>query len=374
MVVSVCAISNGMKITINHTNLNKAVSFVEKVVSKNPALPILNNILLKTENGRLKVSATNLEVGINYFLGAKIEETGEITVPARIFYDFINSLRDEKITLTTKNNILFVNTDKYKTQILGFDPKEFPIIPKIKSEPFSVVQAKILKTGLSTVLDSVAISETRPELAGVFLQFTSKQIIFAATDIFRLTEKTVDIKHKQTNSFILPRNTVIELMRLLGDVISDVEVRFSDNQVAFSNDDFEIVSRLVDGSYPDYKKVIPDKFISRVLVKKNDLEKNVRLAGLFSSNIADIKLNCAESSITITAKNSNKGEIQVVGDILLKNEPFDISLNHNYLLDGLKIIPTEHVVIEYTGQGSPLVLKPEYDNNDLTYLIMPLRR
>src|SRR3989344_1406394 len=128
-----------MKITANYKNLTKAVSVVEKVVSKNPSLPILNNILLKTENGRLKVSATNLEVGINYFLGAKIEETGEITVPARIFYDFISGLVDDKITLTAKNNILNINTDKYKTQILGFDPKEFPIIPKIKSEPFSVV-------------------------------------------------------------------------------------------------------------------------------------------------------------------------------------------------------------------------------------------
>ena len=123
-----------MKITANYKNLTKAVSVVEKVVSRNPSLPILNNILLKTENGRLKISATNLEVGINYFLGAKIDETGEIAVPARIFSDFINSLNEDKITLTTKNTILNINTDKYKTQILGFDPKEFPIIPKIKTD------------------------------------------------------------------------------------------------------------------------------------------------------------------------------------------------------------------------------------------------
>lgn len=363
-----------MKITTNQKNLAKAVSFVEKVVSRNPSLPILNNILLKTENGRLKVSATNLEVGINYFLGAKIEETGEITVPARIFYDFVSNLNEEKITLTSKNNILNINTDKYKTQILGFDPKEFPIIPKIKSEPFSVIPVKILKNCLSVVLDSIAVSETRPELSGLNIQFTNKQIIFASTDSFRLTEKSVDIKHKQNTSFILPRNTVVELIRLLGDVGNDIEVRYADNQVSFSNDDFEIISRLIDGSYPDYKKVIPDKYISRLLVKKNDLEKNVRLAGLFSSTIADIKLSCTEKAISITAKNSNKGEIQVTGDVLLKNEPFDISLNYNYILDGLKIIPTEHVVIEYTGQGSPLVIRPEYNTNDLIYLIMPLRR
>lgn len=363
-----------MKLTANHKNLTRATIFVEKIVSKNPSLPILNNILLKTENGRLKISATNLEVGINYFLGARIEETGEITVPARIFSDFLNGLTDEKITLSTKNNVLNINTEKYKTQILGFDSKDFPIIPKIKNEPFSTVPAKILKNGLVTVLDSVSTSETRPELAGLFMQFTNKQILFAATDSFRLTEKTVEVKQNKNNSFILPRITVLELIRLLGDVEDNVDIRYGDNQVSFSSEDFEVISRLVDGNYPDYKKVIPDKYISRLLVKKTDLEKNVRLAGLFSSSIADIKLNCNEKSITITAKNSDKGEIQIVNEVLLKNEPFDISLNHNYLLDGLKIIPTEHVIIEYTGQGSPLVLKPEYETKDLTYLIMPLRR
>ena len=122
-----------MKITTYCKNLTKAISIVEKAVSRSPSLPILNNILLKTENGRLKLSATNLEVGINYFLGSKIDEVGEIAVPARIFSDFISSLNEDKITLTTKNNVLNINTDKYKTQILGFDPKEFPIIPKIKS-------------------------------------------------------------------------------------------------------------------------------------------------------------------------------------------------------------------------------------------------
>ncbi len=363
-----------MKITINHKNLSKAVSIVEKVVSRNPALPILNNILLKTENGRLKVSATNLEVGINYYLGAKIDETGEIAVPAKIFSDFINSLAEEKITLTTKSNILSINTEKYKTQILGFDPKEFPIIPKIKSDVFSVIPAKILKTSLNSTLDSIAISETRPELAGVYLQFTPQKFTLAATDSFRLTEKVVEMKSKETNSFILPRNTVLELIRLLGDINEDITVKYSDNQVLFSTENAEIISRLVDGNYPDYKKVIPEKFISKLLVKKDELEKNVRLAGLFSSNISDIKLSCTDKNLVINAKNSDKGEFQVTTDSVLKNEPFDISLNYYYLLDGLKTIQTPNVVIEYTGQGSPLVLRPENDSKNMTYLIMPLRK
>ena len=363
-----------MKITINPKNLIKIVSIIERIVSKNPSLPILNNLLLKTENGRLKIIATNLEIGISGLLGAKIEESGEIAVPARIFSDFISNLGEEKITLTTKNNILTINTDKYKTQILGFDTKDFPIIPKIKKETFSSIPAKILKAGLGSVFESTAISEVRPELAGVFVQFNNKQLIFSSTDSFRLTERIIDLKNKNTNSFIIPRLTVLELIRLLSDINEDVLVKYDDNQVSFSTDTIEIVSRLINGNYPDYKRVIPDKYISRLLVKKDDLDKNVRLAGIFSSNIADIKLSCNEKSITITSKNSDKGEIQVDIEALLKNEPFDISLNHHYLLDGLKVIPTENVIIEYTGQGSPLVLRPEHDSKDLTYLIMPLRR
>ncbi|MDP3696768.1 MAG: DNA polymerase III subunit beta [Candidatus Taylorbacteria bacterium] len=363
-----------MQIILNQKNLLRAVNTVEKVVSRNPSIPILNNILLKTENGRLKVSATNLEIGINYYVGSKIEESGEIAIPARIFSDFISNINDEKVTLITKNNVLNINTDKYKTQILGFDPKEFPLIPKIKNEPFSSVSAKILKSGLTTILDSIAVSEARPELAGVFIDFTPNQIIFAATDSFRLSERIIELKHKEKRSFILPRSAVLELIRLLSDIDEDVLIRYADNQVSLSGNNVEIVSRLIDGNYPDYKKVIPEKFISRILVKKEALEKNARLAGLFSSNIADIKLICNEKALTIVAKNSDKGEIQVVTDSLLKNEPFDISLNHHYLLDGLKIIPTEHVIIEYTGQGSPLVLRPEYEAKDTVYLIMPLRK
>src|SRR3989338_3679974 len=155
-----------MKLLTNQKNLKRALNIVERVVSKNNSLPILNNILLKTENGRLKVSATNLEIGINCFIGSKIEEVGQIAVPARIFSDFIGNVTDEKVAITTKNNILSIDSDKYKTQILSFDAKDFPIIPKIKDNSFGSISAKTLRESLTAVFDSVALSETRPELAG----------------------------------------------------------------------------------------------------------------------------------------------------------------------------------------------------------------
>ncbi|MBI2062236.1 MAG: DNA polymerase III subunit beta [Candidatus Yanofskybacteria bacterium] len=362
-----------MKITVNQKNFKKALSLVEKIVSRNVSLPILNNILLKTENGRLKVSATNLEIGVNYVIGAKIEEVGQIAVPARIISDFIGNIGDDKVLLTTKNNILNINSEKYKTQILGFDAKDFPIIPKIKSKPLALIPTKLIRNSFIAVLDSVAVSETRPELAGVFLDFDKDKVVFAATDSFRLTEKSVEFKNIQKQSFIIPRNTVVELVRISGELEGDLVFNASDNQISFSNDDFEMVSRIVDGNYPDYKKVIPEKFISKALVRKDELDKAVRIAGLFSTNISDIKLNCSENKIAVLAKNSDKGEIETIVDASLKNQSFDVSLNFHYLLDGLKILDTEKVVIEFTGQGSPLVIRPNDDRKDLVYLIMPLR-
>ena len=363
-----------MRITTNYKNLKTALGLVEKIVSKNPSLPILNNVLIKTENGRLKISATNLEIGINYLIGAKIEEVGEIAVPARIFSDFISNISDDKISLTTKNNILYISSDKYKTQILGFDTKDFPIIPKIKDGFLCSLPSKLIRNSFLAVFDSMALSETRPELAGVYIKLNKNNITFASTDSFRLTEKLVDFKTDKTADLILPRNTIAEMIRITGDFDGEISIYAKENQISFINNDFELVSRIIDGNYPDYKKVIPEKFISKILVDKDVFEKNVRLAGLFSSNISDIKLICSKDKVTITSKSSDKGEIEVLVESVLKNEPFEISLNHQYLIDGLKKIPTNKAVIEWTGVGSPLILRPAEEKRDLIYLIMPFRK
>lgn len=306
-------------------------------------------------------------------IGAKIDEVGEVAIPARVSSDFINNVSDDKVTLHTKNNVLFVNSEKYKTQILGFDPKDFPIIPKLNNSPITAVPSKILRNMFYTVADSIAISETRPELAGVYIEFNPKKITLAATDSFRLSEISFGIKNISQHSVIVPRNTAMELIRITSEVDGDVEVKIGDNQISFYNNDFELVSRLIDGTYPDYKKVIPSKFLSKVLVQKSDLEKDIRLAGLFSSNISDVKLVCSKDIISLKSKNSDKGEIETTVPATLKNDPFEISVNYHYFLDGLKIVDSDKVILEFTGSSNPLVIKPSDDNKELTYLIMPLR-
>ncbi|MBI2064027.1 MAG: DNA polymerase III subunit beta [Candidatus Yanofskybacteria bacterium] len=361
-----------MDIIVNQKKLTSAVRTVEKAVSKNISLPILNTILLKTDNGRLKLSATNLEVGINYWLGAKINESGEVAVPARIFSDFINNITDEKLSLTVKKNIVAINSEHYKTQILGMDTKDFPIIPQIKKEISFKINSQTLKTALISVLDSASLSETRPELSGVYVSISDKRAEFAATDSFRLSEKIIGLSDGKNKAFILPRNTATEIIRIAENIEGDLSLAVSDNQIIVFGEDFEIISRLIDGHYPEYKRVIPEKFIALAKVNKNEFERSIRMASIFSSSISDIKLKAGKDSMEVSAKNSDRGEITADLACEIKNKPFEISVNYHYLLDGLKVLPTEHIILEFTGDGSPLVLRGD-NLKDQTYVIMPLR-
>lgn len=364
-----------MRVTANQKNLKRALMLIEPIVGKTAALPILANIVLKTEGGRLKISATNLEIGIVCFVGAKVDEAGEIAVPGRILSDFVQNIGDEIVTLSTKSNTLHITTKAYKTAILGTDASEYPIIPKIPGEAMFVIGAPILKDVFGSVVDAIATTESRPELAGMFMSVEDGVVTCAATDSFRLAERTTRGKTRGRAKVIIPRATVSEVLRLVGDESLDVSVAIGDNQIAFSTQDCQMISRLIDGTYPDYKKVIPEKWLSKALVDRTEFERSVRLAGLFSSSIADVSLECREEELIVTAQNSDKGELIAVTKATLKGEPFTISLNFHYLIDGLKAVASDKgVVVEFTGQGSPLIVRRADDKKDLTFLIMPLRR
>jgi len=362
-----------MKVTVAQKNLRRALAFCERIAARNTSLPILANTLLKTENGRLRISATNLEVGIHAVIGARVEGVGEVAVPARILSDVVNAIGDDALSLLVSKDSLIIHTPSLKTTILCQEAKEYPIIPKITTEPCAKVESADLASLLGSVIDSVALSESRPELAGMYLRLAPKEIIAAATDSFRLVERRLANKTDTQHAVIVPRATVAELLRLVSNTAGEVAIRIGDNQIAFTHDEFELISRLVDGRYPDYTKVIPEKTTTKVIVGKEEFEKAIRTAALFSSSIADIKLACHGGMLTVTARNSAKGEAEATVPVTTTGEEFELSLNHAYFLDGLKIIPTENVVLEYTGKGTALILRPEDGPSGIVYLIMPLR-
>lgn len=361
-----------MKIIINRNKLHTAVRSVERMVSKNISLPILNTILFKTENGHLRLTATNLEIGIHYSIGAKIEQEGVIAVPARVFSDFIGNVQDEKITLSTDGNILALDSEHYQTKILSMGGEEFPLIPSLYNVVEFVISTEILQQALGSVLDATSLLETRPELTGVFVNVGRTQIIFAATDSFRLSEYIAPVPTPIEKTFILPRATALEMMRLVGEHEGDVRFAVSENQVAMRGEGFELVSRLIDGRYPDYKKIIPEKYHEEVTVGKQELERNVRMASIFSSSISDLLVKVAKGQMMLTAKNSDRGEIAAELPCSGAKNPFEVTVNYRYLLDGLKVITTNDVVVGYTGPGSPLVLRGAGQDRQI-YIIMPLR-
>ena len=361
-----------MNIIINQQKLQTAVRSVERIVSKNISLPILNTILLQTDKGKLKLTTTNLEIGIRYWIDAKIEKEGVLALPARVFSEFINSVQDEKVALVAEKNTLIITSEHYKTQILGMVPDEFPIIPTLHNAVEFSVHSSVLKTALASVLESTSLLETRPELTGVYVHTGASEITFAATDSFRLSECVLKAPIGVSKAFIVPRTTAQEIMRLAGDHNEDIRIAVSENQISARGADFELVSRLIDGRYPDYKKIIPEKFNATVLIAKDEFERSIRMASIFSSSISDVILKTTNNTLQLMAKNSDRGEISATMTIAGGKTPFEVSVNYRYLLDGLKSIPTNTVLIGYTGQGSPLVLKGE-NRDDFVYVIMPLR-
>lgn len=365
-----------MKFIVLTKNLQFGLNTVKNIVGKNLNLPVLNTILLDSKNNKLNLSTTNLELGINYHLNINIENDGVVAIPAKIFSDFISNIKDEKIELSLKDNTLNIQSANFKTKLICFDPKDFPLIPKLKKDPVVILPSRVLKNSLASVFDSVSLSQTRPELGGVFVNFNKTRIYFASTDSFRLTEKIINANCNKQLSVIIPRNTAAELIRILTDYEKDISINIEENQIQFSSDDFEIISRLIDGRYPDYQKVIPVKSISHILFKKEDLQNNIRLAGLFSSNINDIGLRIDKKEAVIFSKNSDRGEfnsrVKNNSDVKIE-EPFEVLLNYNYLVDGLKNIPSDEVIFEYTGEGAPVILKPKDLDLNFTYLIMPLK-
>ena len=361
-----------MELTVHRDNLERALTLVERVTSKNSSLPILNNILLKTGGGRLIICATNLEIAATVTIGAKVKSEGSIAVPAHVLTDVIRSASSDTVLLKVVKQTLTAEVGQYQTSILCFDPTEYPIIPTTTGGVSVTIPTTILHTLCTEVADSIALSDARPELAGAYLHIDSKGIVMTATDGFRLTEHHIMASQSTNGAIIIPRNTIAEMIRSINNTTGDATIQFSENQCAITIDDYQLTSRLIDGKYPDYQKVIPEQALSRALVSRSELENAIKVAALFSSSISDVKLECSEKRITVSGKNSTRGEGKASVEVNLKGEPFEISLNYHYLLDGLKVIPDDKVVLEFTGKGSPFIFRPTNEQK-FVYLIMPLR-
>jgi len=364
-----------MEITILQKNLKKGIDTVQNIIGKNLTLPILNNILLTVEKKQLKLISTNLEIAIIHWTPCKVKKEGKITIPAKLFSNLTNNLPNEKIEIKNKNNLLQIKCKNFKSNINGMNAEEFPLIPKIKNKPIIKIKASKLTQALNQIVNFVSLSDIRPEISGILIDINSKQIKFVATDSFRLGEKTISLKSDTKKSIIIPLRTIQELIRILGDQSEEmIEISIEQNQVLFKTPDTQLISRLIEGSYPNYEQLISEKFETSLIMDTNEFLNAVKVTSLFSSKINDIKLKVIpkKSLIKIFAQDTEIGETtsELKGEI--KGKEVEIIFNHKYLLDGLNNMGSKKVMLGLNGEINPGIIKAVGDPS-FVYVIMPIK-
>lgn len=372
-----------MKVICLQRKLKKFLNITDKIAGQNLLLPILSNILIKTEDNLLKILATDLEIGIIVNLSAKIEKNGVVCINSKIFTSFVNSILEEKIVLEKKGDYLLIRSEKYNTKIKTQNANDFPIIPKIKSEDYFEIDVNYLKKSLNQILNSVGISETRPEISGIFLNFKNNILKLTTTDSFRLSEKTIPEKYifknieNSNRSLIIPLKTIQNLIKIL-DSISDeeksIKIFNDENQILFDLHQIKLISRLIEGTYPDYEQIIPHSFKTRLYLNKDEFQNSIKTLSIFASKINEIKfkINKRKSEVIMYSGSIDIGEIETKIPAKIEGENLEISFNYKYILDGLSNLKNNKIIFDLIDEVSPAILHSDKDEGYI-YLLMPIK-
>lgn len=368
-----------MRLSLTQENLSRALSSVGRVVSARASLPVLANVLLATDGNRLRLSATNLEIGINYWVGSKVEQQGSVTVPARLFSEFVSSLPHGTIDLMAHDAILTVKTPNYESKLNGILAEEFPEIPTITSDPVLTLPGAVLKEALAQVVVAASADEARPVLSGVYLYTEDTTLYLVATDSYRLAEKRIELEGATPDpiAVIVPARTMQELARLLGDATTPVELYIDENQVMFRLGDIELVSRLIEGQFPAYRGILPEQAESSFEIEVTEFTRIVKVASLFARESAgSIKLEIrADGQVNVTSNDSEVGGNTSSAVCEVAGDDAQVSLNARYLTDALGVMKSSRVMFATSGKDKACVLSPvgEEAADDYLHIVMPLR-
>jgi len=381
-----------MKLTCTQENFKKAIYSTERVVGKQITLPILENILLETDGGMLKISATNLEIGVFLKIGAKIEEEGKITVPARLLSNFVNNLPSvSTVSLSVVDQTLHIESGSSKAQIKGLQATDFPIIPEMEGEFLFSLPAQEMKDAIPRLMVCVSLDSTRPELTGLNVVLDKLEVRLAATDSFRLAEAVVtlikdnaqayDLFMEKTTSIIVPLNTISEVFRVISPETQNIKIGIEESQIFFQIDNVRIVSRLINGKYPPYQQIIPETFTTRVLLSKEDTLRSVKIAGIFThSKAGEVKftVNAANKEVYVQSKAEEVGENKTILNAEIEGPDQEALFNPRYMADGLQAVSTPNLVLLMNSGSSPAVLRmvqgeKKEEMLNYTYIIMPIK-
>jgi DNA polymerase-3 subunit beta len=373
-----------MKLSCLQENLNRGLGIVGRAVATRTTLPITNNVLLAAEEGRLKLVATNLEMAISCWIGAKIEEEGAITVPARLLTEFVSSLPSDTIAmhLSPQTKTLGLKCARFEARISGVDAKDFPPIPSIDDGITTKIEVEALRQGINQVVFAAATEESRPVLTGVDAQFDGGTLTLAAADGFRLAVLKLPITNSvsQKTEVIIPARTLAELNRLIGDQEENIDITLNPNksQVLFRLKSVELVSQLVQGTFPNYSQLIPKSYNTRVIVNKDDFLRATKTASIFArdgSGIVRLVITpggeANPGKISVSARSEEIGDDVGEIDATVEGDDAKIAFNGKYLTDVLSVLREAQVALETTSPSSPGLIRPVGADN-YTHVVMPM--
>ncbi|PIT86775.1 MAG: DNA polymerase III subunit beta [Candidatus Magasanikbacteria bacterium CG10_big_fil_rev_8_21_14_0_10_43_6] len=375
-----------MKFTCTKENILYGLQVVSGLATKPSHLPILSHIRITATESGVELVSTNLEIAIKAFVRAKVEQPGSFTVPAKTLLDYVQLLSDEQLSILQEGSELVVSCGRSSTKIKGSSAEEYPVIPEVEEQHAYALSAKRLKESLSQIVFAAAKNEIRPELSGVFMGFfvrDKKGLILAATDSYRLAERFVHVDQgSETTESIVPGKTVTEFVRLLSLSLAreqaehDVRMWISGGQIALRFDQFEVTSRLVDGTYPDYTQIIPTEFKTTVTFSPQILVNSIKAASLFTTsgvNAVTFHVEPSESRVGISSTSTQTGEHETTLDVEVLGETNDIVLNHRYVLDGLSHLAEGDIEFKMNATDAPCLFKAK-ESDDYVYIVMPIRQ
>ncbi len=365
-----------MKLECGIEKIKNAISLTERVTSGNLTLPVLNSILLIAEGKNLKLRSTNLSIGVEVDIPAKIEVEGTIAITGTSLSNaFTNIHGNENITLEVENGNLLVKTKKSKIRFKANPHEDFPTIPKVEGNSFEIENKKLIE-GIKSVYYSASVTDIKPEISSVYIYKEEENLVFVSTDSFRLAEKRVKIKKSfDLSGILIPYKNIPEIIRILGEVNEVIQVSFNKNQISFYVSGIYLTSRIVDGGFPDYKQIIPKTFSTEIVLLKQDLLNALKLSNIFSDkfNQLNLKVDVKNKNLELFSENTNVGENKTQIDAAITGEDTELSFNYKYFLDCFPSLTTDSVVIKINNSSKPMVIEPVSDKS-FTYLVMPMNK
>jgi len=365
-----------MKFSCIKPDLEHLVGIAERFCGRNSTMPILGHILLEAQDSTLTVTATNLEHAVQLWLPARVPKPGRVSVPAKILSFFLQSLGDDKIEAEAERGNLHLHTPSRDGRVNGSNPEEFPLIPKIKKTDSFKVGTGALSRALGRILPAVSVSEFKPELGGVFFRAGKDNLTLCATDTFRLAECTLPLARErlgqQPVSFILPQRPAQELTRILEQGPEDASFSVGENQILIEIGSGSVVSRLIEGNFPEYRTIIPAEFSTSSYLEREDLVRGVRASSIFASKMQEVKIGLGSGQVEISSSNPEVGEYHTKCPASLNGREITMNFNWRYLLDGLQSMEDEQIFFGCNQESSPALFRNKSHTN-FAYVVMPIR-